>query len=200
MADNLVLLFVEGPTEVEFYKAVVMKARSIMAVPFSCEIKYIDISGIGNYKTKALRKFDHIKKENPNKAISVFLCIDHDVFLSGTNPPFNKNELRKTLLEKGALKVTYIEAKQSIEDWFLCDLSGVLTYLRLPQKTNRPGGNGQSSLKTLFKMANKLYIKGSKTEGFIEKLNIQTIMQPCCFQLMPLCKCLNLDCKKICYK
>ena len=63
MADKVVALFVEGPTEIEFYKAVIAEARRVMRTPFPCEIEYIDMKGIGNYKKDALRKFNKLKKD-----------------------------------------------------------------------------------------------------------------------------------------
>ncbi|MBE6810226.1 MAG: DUF4276 family protein [Ruminococcaceae bacterium] len=200
MSNKVIALFAEGPTEVEFYKAVVIEARKLMGIPYSCEIEYVDMKGIGNYKKDALRKFNKLKQNHPNEEIFVFLCIDHDVFEFSKKPPFNKTELQKLLQDAGAKTVTYIVAKQSIEEWFLCDLDGVLSYLRLSKSTKRPKGNGQEALKKLFKMANKLYIKGSKTEGFIEKLNINKIIHSQCNVIKPICKSLNLDCKIICKK
>ncbi len=200
MANKVVALFAEGPTEVEFYKAVVIEARNLMGTPYPCNIEYIDMRGIGNYKKDALRKFNKLKKDLPGKEIFVYLCIDDDVFEFSKKPPFDKNELQKSLLEAGAKKATYIIAKQSIEEWFLCDLEGVLNYLRLPKTTKRPNGNGQEALKKLFKMANKLYVKGTKVEGFVGKLNIKKIINTYCRSFKPLCKALNLNCKKICEK
>ena len=200
MADKVVAIFAEGPTEVEFYKAVVIEAREAMGTPYSCEIEYEDMKGIGNYKKDALRRFNKLKSVHQNKEIYVFLCIDSDVFELAKKPPFDRQQLQKALQDAGAHKVQYVIAKQSIEEWFLCDFEGVLSYLRLPKSTNRPKGNGQESLKKLFKKANKLYIKGSKTEGFIDKLDVKKIMNSCCASLRPLCKCLGLDCKIICNK
>lgn len=65
----------------------------------------------------------------------MFLCIDHDVFEFSKKPPFNRCEVQKSLQEEGAVKVTYIIAKQSIEEWFLYDLEGVINYLHLPKTT-----------------------------------------------------------------
>ena len=200
MADRVIALFAEGPTEIEFYKAVVIKARDLMGIPYSCEIEYIDMKGIGNYKKDALRKFNKLKEKHENKEIFVFLCIDEDVFEFSKKPPFNRSELQNSLQEEGAIKVTYIIAKQSIEEWFLCDMEGVISFLHLPKATKRPKMNGQDSLKKLFKMANKLYIKGRKVEGFIEKLDIIKLMKTCCKSLKPLCESLDLDCMKLCNK
>ena len=90
MADKVVAIFAEGPTEIEFYKAVVIEARKVMGTPYSCEIEYGDMKGIGNYKKDALRRFNRLKKEHSNKDIYVFLCIDSDVFELSKKPPFDK--------------------------------------------------------------------------------------------------------------
>ncbi len=200
MADKVVVIFAEGPTEVEFYKAVVIKARELMKVSYPCQIEYVDMKGIGKYKKDALRKFNNIKSKKPNCEFYLFLCIDNDVFEYSKKPPINRQEVKQSLLDAGAKDVTYIVARQSIEEWFLCDLDGVLSYLRLPKNTKRPSGNGQEALKSLFLKKSKVYSKGSKVDGFIEKLNIQKIIKSCCSSLKPLCRILNLDCKIICGK
>lgn len=200
MADKIVALFVEGPTEIEFYKAVVKQARDKMQIPYNCSIKYEDMKGIGNYKKDALRKLNNLKRKNPDSDIFVFLCIDSDAFEFSKKPPFQKSVVQKELLDAGAKKVTYVVAKHSIEDWFLSDLKGVLTYLHLPVSTKRPKGTGQEALIELFKKANKVYVKGGRTEGFIEKINVAKISQAQCLSLKPLCSGIGFDCKKVCGK
>lgn len=201
MANTIIALFVEGPTEVEFYKAVIAEVRLQMNVPFDCKIKYIDMKGIGNYKDIALRKFNDLKTKNKGMDILVYLCIDSDVFEYSKKPPINKEKLQKTLQNAGAKKVTYIVAKKSIEDWFLYDLHGVLDYLHLPENTQRPRErNGQEALKKLFSKANKIYVKGGKTENFIEKLDVSKIIENICSSIKPLCSALKLDCGRICNK
>ena len=200
MTNKVVVIFAEGQTEIEFYKAVIIKAREKMIVPYKCKIEYADLKGIGNYTKDAIRKFDSIKKRHPTAEFHVFLCIDSDVFEYSKKPPINRTEIINALKNKGAQKATCITAKQSIEDWFLCDLTGIIKYLRLPSSTKRPKGNGQEALKKLFKNANKLYIKGEKTEGFIDKLNILKIIECNCATLKPLCAALDLKCNLICKK
>ena len=200
MAGKIVALFVEGPTEIEFYKAVIKHIRALKNSPFPCSIEYIDMKGIGNYKNLALRKFNDLQKKNPDKEIYPFMCIDSDAFELSKKPPFNKQEVSKALRDAGAKSPQYIVAKQSIEDWFLYDLQGVLEYLRLNKRTKRPKGTGQNVLKELFKRANKVYLKGNKCEGFIDKLDISKIMDKCCGELKPLCKSLKLSCQLTCGK
>jgi len=87
MASKVVALFVEGPTEIEFYKAVIRYIRDKMATPFDCEFEWIDMHGIGNYKTDALRKYNFLKKKHTGKTVHPVLCIDTDVFELTKKPP-----------------------------------------------------------------------------------------------------------------
>lgn len=58
------LLFVEGDTEVEFYKQVVANARKLHPVGrFDTNIEYRNVRGVGGFKNIALRKF--IKEIKP---------------------------------------------------------------------------------------------------------------------------------------
>ncbi|MCF2652851.1 DUF4276 family protein [Anaeromassilibacillus senegalensis] len=200
MANKVVAFFVEGPTEIEFYKAVIQHVRAVMQTPFDCTFEWVDMRGIGKYKNDALRKFKHLQNKHPGEDISAILCIDTDAFDLSKKPPINKNDVKKSLETSGAQKVCYIEARDSIEDWFLSDLEGVVSYLGLLKGTKRPSGNGQAALKALFIRAHKVYLKGSKTENFIKKLNIAKIISLNCKAIRPLCQILGLDCKKVCGK
>lgn len=93
MAKKIIALFVEGPTEKEFYKAVVKTIHSQLDCAFGCEIQYIDMKGIGNYKRAALRKYNDLQNKNSGAYIYPFLCIDSDVFEFNKKPPFNKKEV-----------------------------------------------------------------------------------------------------------
>ena len=200
MKEKIVALFVEGPTEIEFYSAVIKNIHDKMSAAFDCSFAWYDMHGNGNYKTTALRQFNALKEKKPDVDIYAVLCIDTDVFEYSKKPPINKSEVKKSLENAGAKHVIFVEAKSSIEDWFLTDLEGVLSYLRLPKATKRPEGKGQLALKKLFKKANKLYVKGERTEGFIKKLNISKIAAACCKALRPLCLLVGADCKKVCNK
>lgn len=200
MANKIIAFFVEGDTEIEFYKAVVKLAHDAMESRFPCSFKWINMSGIGNYKNTVARKFKKVQEKNPSSEVYVFLCIDTDVFDLGKKPPIDKKEIKKVLKKDGAKQVIYIEANSSIEDWFLDDFSGVCSYLNLPSSTRRPPGKGQVVLHTLFKSANRVYLKGKKTEGFIAKLDIAKIISMHCTELKPLCSLVGFDCTKVCQK
>ena len=53
-------------------------------------------------------------------------------------------------------------------------------------ETKISGGNGYEKLKKLFKLANKMYYKGMKSNGMVERLNIDKILQHIYTELEPL--------------
>ena len=197
---KIVALFVEGATEIEFYKAIIKYSRDSMGMPFSCIFEWIDMGGIGNYKKDALRKFNLLRKKYPHDDIYALLCIDTDVLQFSKKPPVDRRAVKTAIQEAGAKKVYYIEAEHSIEDWFLADFDGVISYLGLPKSTKRPKGMGQEVLKKLFKDAKKIYVKGHNTGEFIKNLDIGKIMTAYCNQLKTLCRIAELNCKYVCKK
>ena len=197
---KIVSIFVEGDTEVEFYKALIENLRKCHDTAFSCKFEVKNMRGVGNYKSYAARTLDEILRKNAGDEVHVFLCFDTDVFDFSKNPPIKVDDVKKELLKRGAVKISVIKAKRSIEDWFLYDLEGVLRYLRLPVDTKRPKGSGQEALKALFKKKNRVYTKGLKTEGFISHLDIVKIMKQVCCEVKPLCKIIGVDCKNVCGK
>lgn len=154
------------------------------------------MKGIGNYKSSAISKFLELKRKNPNSEIHVYLCIDTDAFES-VNKPFDKDNVKKALENKQAAKVYYIEAKRSIEDWFLEDVTSVCRYLKIPVKKNL-SGKGQEDLKTMFKQAGRFYTKGTKAEGFIKELDIAKIMKKHCKEIQSMCRNAGFVCEKLC--
>ena len=61
--SKCLVLFVEGDTEVEFYKKVVANARKLHPMGrFDTKIEYRNVGSVGGFKSIALRKFNkHIK-------------------------------------------------------------------------------------------------------------------------------------------
>ena len=126
--SKCLVLFVEGDTEVEFYKQVVANARKLHpAGRFDTNIEYRNVGGVGGFKSIALRKF---KKEIKTKyeddcVFTIVLCSDTDVFDFAPRPPIKWDEVKKELKESGASKIIHVQAKRSIEDWFLYDMEGM---------------------------------------------------------------------------
>ncbi len=79
-----------------------------------------------------------------------------------------------------------MQARKSIEDWFLYDLEEILKFLRLGKNTKVSGKNGYDKLQRLYKQANKVYFKGIKSNGMIGHLNVEKITNAVKDQLNPL--------------
>jgi hypothetical protein len=197
-----IVIFVEGDTDVEFYKKLLENIR------YCCNNRQFDtlrviprnLKGIGNYKNKACRVFNgDIVQKNPGITFKVFLCYDTDAFEFSQKPPVDWKKVEKVLLDSGAEKVIHVKAKRSIEDWFLRDFTGLCRYLKLPESTTCSGSNGVKKMENLFKKANKVYIKGKKVNGLVDALDIKKIMNEICCEIKPLCKELRAICQKCKY-
>ena len=88
--NKCLVLFVEGDTEVEFYKRVLLNARQKRPQKrFDISIECKNVKGVGGFKNIALRKF--IKEIKPKYGeeceFSIALCRDTDVFELSPKPP-----------------------------------------------------------------------------------------------------------------
>jgi hypothetical protein len=194
--SKCLVLFVEGETEVEFYKRVVAHARKLHPQGmFDTSIEYKCIKGIGGFKNEVIRKFvkDIKSKYEDDCVFTVALCRDTDVFEFSPKPPVRWEEVEKDLIENGARKVIHVEARHCIEDWFLYDADGIISFLRLNKKIKVSGKSGYDKLQRLYKQANKVYYKGIKSNGMVERLDIDKIANAVKDQLNPLYKALGID-------
>lgn len=173
--SSIIVLFVEGDTEKEFYQELINFYRGKISGKIS-KIKIYNLKGIGRFENKVASK---IKLEIlPNysiEKISVFCCYDSDVFELGKKPPTNWGIVEKNLKELGINSFYRIIAKRMIEDWFLTDLDGLLTFLKLKKSPNLKGKDANEKMKVLFKAGNKIYQKGNSSHKFISSINIEKI-------------------------
>lgn len=206
-----IVIIVEGTTEIEFYKLVrdhikADKEKSLGNNFITKNYRFenpVSVDGIGNFQKDALLQFSTIRKRNDKIAeklaksgkniefeYHIFLCIDTDVFEFQQNPPLDKEKLKKDLLNMGkdVAEVSYIEAVKSIEDWFLDDLNGIKNFLKLKSipKGYKNCSTGAKKLEHIFGQVGKKYIKGAKVEGFVENLDIRSIMAKHQKELSPL--------------
>jgi len=194
--NKCLILFVEGDTEVEFYKQIIANARKLHpAGRFNTNIEYRNVRGVGGFKSIALRKFvKEIKpKYKDDCKFTIVLCSDTDVFDFAPKPPIKWNEVEKELVNNGVSKIIHIQAKRSIEDWFLYDTEGILEFLKLGKNTKVSGKNGYDKLQRLYKQANKVYYKGIQSNGMISRLNIEKIANAVKDQLNPLYQALGVN-------
>jgi hypothetical protein len=65
-----------------------------------------------------------------------------------------------------------------MEDWLLDDLAGICAFLKL-KKAPIPlaGGTGYQKMQTLFKRANKIYLKGNSIAPMMASIDMSVIRQ-----------------------
>lgn len=175
--SKLVVLFVEGDTEAEFYKLLINYYRNKSKNPFP-EVKIINLKGIGRFEAKVVSKLKNdILKDKKYKGleIKVFCCYDTDVFELAKKPPTNWTKVRKGIIELGIKSFYEIKSEKMIEDWFIKDIDGICEFLKI-KKPKKISKEGLKVLKDLFKASNKIYQKGSYTHKFLEKLDLAKII------------------------
>ena len=195
-----IVFFVEGDTEVAFYKQLMAEMHKLCpGQRFAVDqIVYKNLQGISRYDKHALRVFKQdIKMRYDECNFTVVLCYDTDVFEFTPNPPVNWENVDRMLRAAGADRVIHLKAKYSIEDWFLLDMTGVCSYLKLPKNTKVQNKRGLKTLQELFRKKNRVYIKGSNAADFIQSLDVCKIMCCLCKELKPLCRILGVECKKL---
>lgn len=177
-SEKLVVLFVEGETEFVFFNKLIafLKNKKENKDKKCNKYKIINVRGVGNYALKAPAKFKHeIKPKFPSFFYILFCAYDTDVFQFSGIPPVNWQKVEKTLKKYGAKKVYHIKAEKMIEDWFLTDLEGLCSFLKLKKILKPKGKDGNEKMKALFKKGNKIYQKGSYSHKFLESLDLQKI-------------------------
>lgn len=174
------LIVTEGETDLEFYKKVLEKFKlkyNKSKFPFD-NIDFVCAKGIGNLQSKIInvikrRLFNTQDYVDAKKTI--ILCYDKDVFEYSQNPPIDREQLISEIKSLGECNIIRIEANRMIEDFFLHDYDGIRKYLRLKQ-TYKLKLTGYQGLKKMFKDAGKTYFKGEKAEGFIDRLDLDLII------------------------
>lgn len=173
-----VIIFVEGDTEVEFYKFLIewLKRHGYKSKTKGPVI-IKNLHGIGGFKRIALRYYlNKILPKQVNTKFYVVLAYDTDVFEYSNQPPVNWKKVDKAFRAYGALDVIHVEQQYMIEDWFLLDSKGLCKHLGLPLNTVVPAGkDANERMQKLFYKANKLYYKGHYTKRFLDELDIGLI-------------------------
>jgi len=176
--NKLVVIFVEGDTEVEFYKGLIKYYSNLNGGRLNCKVEYGNVKGVGNYQSKVVRIFKkRIIPKCHDCECHVFLCYDSDVFEFKRNLHVDWDSVGNSLMQAGAASVEHVIARQSIEDWFLYDKAGLRKFLKLPGNFQMNGYSGQNGLKDLFRKANRIYIKGSACKGLVDALDMSVIVK-----------------------
>lgn len=207
--NKVIIIFVEGDTDEEFYKRLISIIKSKCNNDFKqfniSKVHIINLEGIGNAQAKAIRLFERLKRNSKIKAdYYVFFSYDTDIFKYGKKPAVNWDMVKKAFKRK-CKKVYLIAAKEAIEDWFLFNIEGICAYLKLDEKYRNKSYKGIKDLEKLFDAGNKTYIKGHMTKKFIESIDVEKILTSICKDICCLCEeigfCKDKNfCKKDIYK
>jgi hypothetical protein len=126
----MIILFVEGDTEKEFYEALLTfykqnSKKNILA----CKI--VNIKGISRFESKVFPKLKYeILPKYVGENIKVVCSYDTDVFELAQKPPTNWNVVRVRVNSLGIKEFYEIRAVRMIEDWLLKDFAGLCNFLK----------------------------------------------------------------------
>ena len=184
MNPNSILLLYEGDTEEEFYKSII----AIKIPKRKIRITYDNLKGITtNINRKVLNKiYKHLSNNENEEKINVFVAIDREGDRTNDSP-LNIPKLKETISKEPnrIAEVIEIIATQDLESWFLIDIDGIYTFLKVPLANRNPNkyknteAFNNRSLSNLYRAYNRVYFKGKKVAGLIEHLNINKIYDEC---------------------
>ena len=177
MVQYVVILFVEGATEVVFYRKLIeyLIDKKKIAPDLKYEIKSLD--GITHFEQRAIRIFKNaIQPKYPDHTVfKVALCYDDDVFTLNRMSRSRMKMVEKSLKAAGVKQVVHVKAELTIEDWFLLDWKGILNYLEITDNSKSSNYKHLEGLKKIFRKGKKTYIKGKATNEFIDALDLKVI-------------------------
>ena len=177
MVKTVVVIFVEGETDKEFYQKLVKHIREKRGGRLHCKVKYKNMKGVGNYKKNIANYLEQeVRAKYPNATAKAALCYDSDAFQTGKKPPVDWNAVNRNLQVIGIKKIVHVKAVKSIEDWFLYDPEGFREHLELSETIKIKQQGGLKEIKRLFLRAGETYIKGEKCKDLIKNLNLDVIL------------------------
>ncbi|MFA9397403.1 MAG: hypothetical protein ACERKV_03940 [Clostridiaceae bacterium] len=194
---NIVLvIFVEGQTDKEFYKKMIAYIKSQNPDKDLKECKIKNLNSVTHYN-KAPSIFENeIAPKYKGAEFKIICSYDYDAFqnLCSIKPPVNWPKLKKQLNSNNKIINVYeIKAYDSIEDWFLKDMTGLCKYLgstKIYKLKDLQGTTGEKKMKDLFKRNSKIYQKGYNTRNFIDYLDFEVLYNSLEKELEPLKKCM----------
>lgn len=163
-----IVIFVEGDTDQIFFEGLLEYYRNHSSTPVhSCEVK--NLKGVSRYTSKVIGKLKNEicpKARKKGMEVKAVCCsYDTDVFEFAERPIVDWKKVER---EVKALKIQnfcQIKVERMIEDWILDDIAGLSRYLKLNEVPKLSGDNAFNKIQTLFKRANKVYLKGISRLG-----------------------------------
>ena len=170
------LVFVEGDTEILFYKRIREKYFE------NARCKIINLEGNWSIIQKVLDKTTAHLNAHPETEFIVCICIDKDS--RSSKAPIDMQLIEEELKNYPNIKSENIRlflAVQDIESWFFHDIEGIYSFLKFPtsrlkiRKFSTVEKLNHQDLSKLFKEAKTDYRKGYASENFINNINLEII-------------------------
>jgi len=194
-----IVLFVEGDTDKVFFDALIAYYRQISQTQIASN-QVVNLKGVSRYTSKVVGKLENDicpkAAGNGREIKAVFCSYDTDVFEPKGQPIVNWDKVKRDILRLGIQSFYRIEVRHEMEDWLLDDLSGLCSYLHLNNIPYISGNTGYEKILSLFKKANKVYLKGLSVEKFIGNIDMSIIRSKHAKELEALEEMLNVNIKK----
>lgn len=174
-----IVIFVEGDTDEVLFKTLIEHYRAISKTELR-PCKICNLKGGARYSSKLVAKLQNEYLPEARKKgyqIQTICCsYDTDVFEVRNPLIVNWDTLRKTVKRMGIQEFLQLGIRSSIEDWLLCDMQGICSYLGL---TNIPkslkGNDGNAKLNDLYSKARRIYQKGYQVKELVASLDMSVI-------------------------
>ena len=192
-----IVIFVEGDTDEVLFKTLIEHYRAISKTELR-PCKICNLKGVTRYSSKLVAKLQNEYLPEARKKgyqIQTICCsYDTDVFEVRNPLIVNWDTLRKTVKRMGIQEFLQLGIRSSIEDWLLCDMQGICSYLGL---TNIPkslkGNDGNAKLNDLYSKARRIYQKGYQVKELVASLEMSVIRKKNADALTDLEKALNIS-------
>lgn len=174
-----VVVFVEGDTDVVFFRALLDYYCSASSAPIA-SFEVHNLKGVSKYNAKFEGKLKNDiipKSQKSGKYIKAVCCsYDTDVFEYNERPVVNWALIRKIVKRLGIEGFCEVRVHSMIEDWLMDDLEGLCRYLGLTTiPKNLSGTNAFEKLQKLFRLKGVLYHKGFGNAQFVSSLDFAVI-------------------------
>ena len=168
------LILIEGETEQEFFQALADQFFR----PYPKKIR--NLHGNFSINKKIIDKAVAFSETNPGPFL-LCICIDQERL----NVPAFDRRLVESELKKKDVKCEVVPtiATLMMESIFFIDIDGIYTFLRAQHSKRNPAKYRNFRLLThkdlsrLFQQFDKQYVKGRRTENFINNLDLKKIAQ-----------------------
>ena len=175
------VIFVEGDTDKVFFDRLIQYYREYSTTEVvSCEVR--NLRGVSRYTNKIVGKLQNDicpKALKKGMAVTAVCCsYDTDVFEYAERPVVDWNNVEREVKKLGIRDFCHVRVEQMMEDWLLDDMAGICAYLKLKKvPESLSGETGYQKMQSLFKRANKIYLKGNSIAPMLVSIDMSVIRQ-----------------------